>query len=65
MYDLHIWSLTSGTTALTVHLEVAADVNRDVVLRKAQCLLCDAFSIHHNTIQIAGANVVEHCKLEY
>ncbi len=49
VHDLHIWSLSSGKPALSVHL--VARIPSDV-LREAQHLLESRFSITHTTIQI-------------
>lgn len=48
VHDLHIWSLTVGKPALSVHM--LADGNG--VLEKATRLLAGEYNIHHATIQV-------------
>ena len=52
LHDLHVWSVTSGKTTLTVHLvtEPATDVEADV-LRTVRRRLADDFGIRHVTVQ--------------
>lgn len=52
VHDLHVWSLTSGVNALSVHLNVPESVNEQQVLARAQKILDDKFHIEHTTIQI-------------
>lgn len=49
VHDLHIWSLSSGKPALSVHLVARAESD---VLHEAQHLLGSRFAITHTTIQI-------------
>lgn len=52
LHDLHVWSVTSGKTTLTVHLvtEPAIDGEADVLPTVRQ-RLADDFGIHHVTVQ--------------
>lgn len=66
MHDLHVWSLTSGKTSLTVHLvnEPAVNPERDI-LPVARDRLAERFGITHITIQFelrpcAQADAVTH-----
>ena len=48
VHDLHIWSISSTTTALTCHIRAK---DPQVVLAKA-IQVCTSFGIHHSTIQV-------------
>jgi len=56
VHHLHVWSITSGMTALSVHLVPAAGAtdSQESLLARAQSLLRDRFNIGHTTIQIEG-----------
>jgi cobalt-zinc-cadmium efflux system protein len=56
LHDLHVWSVTSGKTTLTVHLvtEAAMDGEADVLPRVRQ-RLADDFGIRHVTVQCEAA----------
>ena len=49
VHDLHIWLLSYGKPAMTVHLKVIH--NPEVVLKKAT-LICRRSGIYHSTIQV-------------
>ena len=49
VHDLHIWLLSYGKPAMTVHLKVLH--NPEVVLKKAT-LICRRSGIYHSTIQV-------------
>lgn len=51
-HHLHIWALSTTETALTVHLVVDQDVNRDMILRQARAYVHQLFGISHSTIQV-------------
>ncbi|MEO5577715.1 MAG: cation diffusion facilitator family transporter [Sphingomicrobium sp.] len=51
-HHLHIWSLSTTETAMTVHLQVADEVDRDLVLRQANAYVHQMFGIDHSTIQV-------------
>ncbi|MEO6225712.1 MAG: cation diffusion facilitator family transporter [Sphingomicrobium sp.] len=55
-HHLHIWSLSTTETALTVHLQVGGDVDRDLILRQANAYVHQMFGIDHSTIQVERAN---------
>jgi zinc transporter 2 len=48
VHDLHIWSISSTTVALTCHIRASEP---QVVLAKA-IQVCTSFGIHHSTIQV-------------
>ncbi len=64
-HHLHIWSLSTTETAMTVHLMVEDDVDRDRILRQANAFVHDMFGIDHSTIQVerahAEATGCDHC----
>ena len=51
-HHLHIWSLSTTETALTVHLQVDAGCDRDLILRQANAYVHQMFGIDHSTIQV-------------
>jgi cobalt-zinc-cadmium efflux system protein len=51
-HHLHIWSLSTTETALTVHLQVHEEVDRDLILRQANQYVHQLFGIDHSTIQV-------------
>jgi cobalt-zinc-cadmium efflux system protein len=52
VHDLHVWTVTSGFVALSGHVEVAPDVDRDDVLVRLRAALAQRFAIDHVTIQV-------------
>ncbi|MEF3354706.1 cation diffusion facilitator family transporter [Paenibacillus sp. GYB006] len=52
LHDLHSWSITSDFPALTVHLVVSGEANRDELLIEVKSLLEQKFHISHSTIQM-------------
>ncbi|XP_031553288.1 zinc transporter 2-like [Actinia tenebrosa] len=64
VHDLHVWSLTVGTDALSVHLVVADDSNSQKILEEASTLCSKQFDIKHSTIQIeTHSDDRESCKV--
>jgi cobalt-zinc-cadmium efflux system protein len=52
VFDLHIWTITSGMNAISAHV-VVIDRNRsDVILQEINAVLEKKFKINHATIQI-------------
>jgi cobalt-zinc-cadmium efflux system protein len=51
-HDLHIWTITSGMVALSVHIVVAGDRPARLVLAELREILHERFGIDHTTIQI-------------
>ena len=51
-HHLHIWSLSTTETALTVHLQVDGGCDRDLILRQANAYVHQMFGIDHSTIQV-------------
>ncbi len=56
IHDLHVWSITSDFPALSCHLVVKNNTNRDVLLQEASSLLHNQFELNHTTIQMEGEN---------
>lgn len=54
VHDLHIWSITSGMTALSGHvvLEETTLSHSDRILNSIKALLKERYQIHHTTIQV-------------
>jgi cobalt-zinc-cadmium efflux system protein len=52
VHDLHVWTVTSGFHALSGHVQVADDVDRDALLVQLRELLAASFHIEHVTIQV-------------
>lgn len=55
LHDLHVWTLSSGRIALSVHLRRVSevtDLNESQTLSQANELLAKDFGITHSTIQI-------------
>ncbi len=60
IHDLHIWTITSDFPALSCHLTVKRNVDRDHLLQKASQLLREHFHLKHSTIQIEGEHANIH-----
>ncbi|GAM20574.1 hypothetical protein SAMD00019534_037490 [Acytostelium subglobosum LB1] len=56
VHDLHIWSITIGRPALSVHLIVGEGIIGDEVLKSAKSMLLKTHNIEHTTIQIEITN---------
>ncbi|MCC5802888.1 cation diffusion facilitator family transporter [Rossellomorea vietnamensis] len=59
VHDLHVWSITSDFKALSCHVVVGDEVNRDEILVQLSSFLEQEFGIHHSTIQVEGETVLE------
>ncbi|MHA7136302.1 cation diffusion facilitator family transporter [Rossellomorea arthrocnemi] len=59
VHDLHVWCITSGFTALSCHVVVGKEVNRDTILLRLSAFIEEEFGIHHSTIQVEGKSVTE------
>jgi cobalt-zinc-cadmium efflux system protein len=60
-HDLHIWSITSGMTALSGHviLDPVAFAESDEILNKIKEMLNRRFKIEHTTIQVESESYTE------
>ena len=62
IFDLHIWSITSGITALSAHV-IVLDLNRSqAILQDINSLLDIRFKITHTTIQIEKYHTIYDAK---
>ena len=55
VHDLHVWTVTSGFDALSAHVVVAQDSDRDLIRRRLEVLLGERFEIEHTTLQMEEA----------
>jgi len=54
VHDLHVWSLTSGVNAMSVHVVRKDDAHHDDVLKRVMSCLTSEFKIAHATVQVEG-----------
>jgi cobalt-zinc-cadmium efflux system protein len=52
VHEFHVWTVTSGFNALSAHVEVEADRDREQMLRRLNFLLRERFGLTHTTLQI-------------
>jgi cobalt-zinc-cadmium efflux system protein len=52
VHDLHVWTLTSGREAMSVHVEVEPGTSPNRVLDELHVVLHARFGIDHTTIQV-------------
>lgn len=52
VFDLHIWTITSGIHALSAHVVVLENNKSNEILQQINSILEKSFSINHATIQI-------------
>lgn len=52
IHDLHVWSLTSGVNAMSVHVTAKDSADEQIVLLAAKNLVDAKFHITHTTIQV-------------
>jgi cobalt-zinc-cadmium efflux system protein len=60
VHDLHIWSLTSGVNAMSVHAVLTNDDQHDAVLARVHEHCTKNFKISHVTVQTECAGFAEH-----
>lgn len=56
VHDLHVWTITSGIDALSVHLVLKPGGAADAVLDQAAATLKEKFGIGHTTIQVESTD---------
>ncbi|MFD2628225.1 cation diffusion facilitator family transporter [Oceanobacillus kapialis] len=63
VHDMHVWSITSEFPALSCHVVVEYNIDRDQLLMKINQLAKHTFHISHCTVQVEGENtsVHSHC----
>lgn len=52
VHDLHVWTLTSGREAMSVHVEVEPGTPPDRILDEVHVVLHARFGIDHTTVQV-------------
>lgn len=55
VHDLHVWSLTSGINAMSVHLMIEEGATHDDVLQRAHTYITTEHKVAHATIQVESA----------
>jgi cobalt-zinc-cadmium efflux system protein len=60
IHDLHVWSLTSGMNAMSVHAVLKNDNEHDEVMQRVHALCTRQFKISHVTVQTECAGFAEH-----
>ena len=58
--DLHVWTISSGKEALSVHLGILPTSNSNLLLKEVNSLLTREFGIHHTTVQLEEASQKPH-----
>lgn len=62
VHDLHIWAITSDFTALTAHVKVTDDADRESILRQIENYLQTNYHLAHSTIQLEShSKQCHHC----
>lgn len=54
IHDLHVWSISSGLYALSVHVVLGDSQDRDCMTWELEELLARLFGLEHTTIQLEG-----------
>lgn len=60
VHDLHVWSLTSGLNALSVHAVIDGNVPYDTVLNRVHECCLHEYKISHVTVQPEPRDFAEH-----
>jgi len=55
-HDLHVWTITSGMDAMSVHLQVEEGYDTHAVLDRSRDVLRDRHHISHATVQVEPEN---------
>ena len=59
VHDLHVWTLTSGVNAMSVHVVLEDGSSHDNVLAATQRCATSSFKIAHATVQVEGKDCAE------
>ncbi|MEO8190078.1 MAG: cation diffusion facilitator family transporter [Acidobacteriota bacterium] len=59
VHDLHVWTLTSGVNAMSVHVVLSDRASHDDVLKAVQKCITSAFKIAHVTVQLEPIGCAE------
>jgi cobalt-zinc-cadmium efflux system protein len=54
IHDLHVWSISSGLFAMSVHVVLSDSRDRDCLTWELEQLLAQRFGLEHTTIQLEG-----------
>lgn len=60
VHDLHVWSITNEFPAMSCHMVVDKDADRDQLLKLAVGMIKSKFQISHSTIQMEGEAISPH-----
>lgn len=60
VHDLHVWSLTSGMNAMSLHVVLENETEHDEILLKVQKLAFETYKISHTTVQTETQQAGEH-----
>lgn len=60
VHDLHVWSLTSGVNAMSVHAVLMSDDQHDAVMKRVHDFVTKNFKISHVTVQTECEGYAEH-----
>lgn len=60
VHDLHIWTIASGMVSLSCHVVAKPSIHHGTLLRAANGVLAERFSIDHSTVQIEPEDFEEH-----
>ena len=60
VHDLHVWSLTSGVNAMSVHTVLTNDNEHDAVMKRVHDFVAKNFKISHITVQTECRGFAEH-----
>lgn len=52
VHDLHVWTVTSGLTAVAAHVTVRVDAEPSIVRRRIAEMLRNHFGVEHSTLQV-------------
>ena len=64
VHDLHVWSIASGTTAMSCHLVVKSQEDAVRSLAESSRLMKEEYGVEHTTIQIESENWNENLQNE-
>jgi cobalt-zinc-cadmium efflux system protein len=56
IHDLHVWSISSGLFAMSVHVVLTDSRDRDCLTEELEELMFHRFGLEHTTIQLEGPN---------
>jgi cobalt-zinc-cadmium efflux system protein len=59
VHDLHVWTLTSGMYAMSVHVVRADGASHDTVLERVRACATSSFEIAHATVQVESEGCAE------